>query len=44
MNTQRHYTDYLQDMLDACLKAALFTKDMSFDEFSRDEKTQYAII
>jgi uncharacterized protein with HEPN domain len=44
MKSDRVYNDYFQDMLDACLKATDFISDKSFDEFERDEKTQYAVI
>ena len=40
MKSERVYNDYLQDMLDACLKATNFISDKSFEEFARDEKTQ----
>lgn len=44
MKSERVYNDYLQDMLDACLKAADFISGRTFDEFESDEKTQYAVI
>ncbi len=44
MKADRVYSDYLQDMLDACLKAINFISDMSFEEFAIDEKTQFAVI
>ncbi len=44
MKSRHIYSYYLQDMLDASLKATTFTKDMSFEEFEKDEKTQYAVI
>ncbi len=44
MKSRPIYSDSLQDMLDACLKATSFTKGMSFEEFVKDEKTQYAVI
>ncbi len=44
MKSERIYSDYLQDMFDACLKAIKFISDKSFEEFSRDEKTQFAVI
>jgi uncharacterized protein with HEPN domain len=37
-------TDYLQDMLDACIKATDFIRVMSFQDFVSDEKTQFAVI
>jgi len=44
MKSERVFRDYLQDMLDACLKASSFISDMSFEEFASDEKTQFAVI
>jgi uncharacterized protein with HEPN domain len=44
MKSERAFGDYLQDMLDACLKASSFISNVSFDEFNRDEKTQFAVI
>jgi uncharacterized protein with HEPN domain len=44
MKSERIYSVYLQDMLDACLKAIHFISDKSFEEFARDEKTQFAVI
>jgi uncharacterized protein with HEPN domain len=44
MKSDRVYNDYLQDMLDACLKAIHFISVMSFEEFVMDEKTQFAVI
>jgi uncharacterized protein with HEPN domain len=44
MKPPRVYTDYLRDMLDACIKVTQFTQDMSFDDFNNDEKTQFAVI
>ena len=44
MRSERTFSDYLQDMLNACLKASSFISDISFEEFVRDEKTQFAVI
>ena len=44
MKSQRVILDYLQDMLDACLKAIQFTQNMTFDEFIKDDKTQFAVV
>lgn len=44
MKSERVYSDYLQDMLAACLKAIDFITDMSFEKFTTDEKTQFAVI
>ncbi len=44
MKSERSYSDYLQDMLDASIKARNFIKGMSAEEFARDEKTQFAVI
>ncbi len=44
MKSGRVDTDYLQDMLDACIKATDFIKNISLAEFVGDEKTQFAVI
>ncbi len=36
MNSNRVYSDYLEDILDAIIKAADFIKDMTFDDFVKD--------
>jgi uncharacterized protein with HEPN domain len=36
--------DYLNDILQAIEKAKQFTSYISYEEFKRDEKTQYAVI
>jgi uncharacterized protein with HEPN domain len=38
------YVDYLNDILQAIDKAQQFTSNISYEEFKRDEKTQYAVI
>lgn len=35
---------YINDILDSIEKAQTFSGNMSFEEFNRDEKTQYAVI
>jgi uncharacterized protein with HEPN domain len=38
MNSNREYTDYLEDMLEAVAKAGQFVKDVDFKAFcSNDE-------
>jgi uncharacterized protein with HEPN domain len=44
MKLDRDYSDYLDDILDAIQKAADFVGDMSFEQFSKDDKTVFAVI
>ena len=44
MNSERIYADYLEDILDAITKVAKFIKGMTFDQFSADDKTAFAVI
>ena len=44
MSSDREYADYLEDILDAISKIANFIEGMTFDQFSRDDKTAYAVI
>jgi len=44
MKEGRSYRDYLADMLEAIGKAGQFVEGMSFDQFSKDDKTIYAVI
>ena len=44
MNSERIYADYLEDILDAITKVAKFIKGMTFDQFSADDKTTFAVI
>lgn len=44
MSAERIYADYLEDILDAITKVTKFIEGMSFDEFSSDDKTVYAVI
>lgn len=38
------FLDYIDDMLDAILKIEKFLSDFDFETFSKDDKTQYAVI
>jgi len=44
MKKERSHQDYLTDMLDAMSKARQFVAGMSFEQFSTDDKTVYAVI
>ena len=44
MKEGRSYRDYLADMLEAIGKARQFVEGMSFDQFSKDHKTIYAVL
>jgi len=44
MNTQRDYLDYLNDIYDSINKGIAFINGMSYEDFSKDEKTQFALI
>ncbi|MCK9299120.1 MAG: DUF86 domain-containing protein, partial [Methanoculleus sp.] len=39
----RNTLDYLDDILDAVDKIEVFTQGMSYEEFSEDDKTVYAV-
>jgi uncharacterized protein with HEPN domain len=39
----RDFRDYLEDMLGAAEKALTFTEGMSWEQFTADEKTQFAV-
>ncbi|MCF8033716.1 MAG: DUF86 domain-containing protein [Desulfarculaceae bacterium] len=41
---KRDYADYIADMAESAKDIMAFTKGMTFDEFSADKKTQYAVI
>ena len=43
MKTPRSTLDYLDDILDAAGKIETFTRGMSYEEFSGDDKTIYAV-
>ena len=38
------YLDYIKDMLESAEKAIAFVGDMSYEEFSEDDKTTYAVV
>jgi uncharacterized protein with HEPN domain len=44
MKSQRDYSDYLNDIYDSINKGISFTDELSFDDFIKDEKTQFALI
>lgn len=44
MKSNREYTDYLKDILDAIEKVQQFVEEMDFEKFSRDSKTIFAVI
>ncbi len=44
MKRERSHRDYLIDMLDAMSKAMRFVEGMSFDQFSADDKTIFAVV
>lgn len=44
MTMERDYFDYLEDILDSITKVSRFIEGMSFSEFEKDDKTQYAVI
>lgn len=44
MTHGRTYVDYLSDILDAIEKVAQFIQGMTFEEFSKDDKTLFAVI
>lgn len=44
MSMKRIYLDYIQDMLTSAEKALDFTKGMDYAQFSKDEKTHFAVI
>jgi len=44
MTHRRVYLDYICDMLESAEKALHFVSGMGYDEFTRDEKTIYAVI
>ncbi|KUK98872.1 MAG: Uncharacterized protein XE10_1953, partial [Methanoculleus marisnigri] len=43
MTAPRNTLDYLDDILDAVEKIAIFTREMSYEEFFEDDKTVYAV-
>lgn len=44
MNAGRVYLDYLNDILESIEKISGFIDQMTYQEFSRDDKTQFAVI
>lgn len=44
MKNIRKSSDYLYDIAEAIEKGISFINEMSFEEFSKDEKTQYALV
>jgi uncharacterized protein with HEPN domain len=44
MKDQRDYTDFLNDIYNSINKGIAFINGMSYEDFSKDEKTQYALI
>lgn len=44
MSPERIYLDYIRDMLENAEKAMQFVEGMNFDEFSKDDKTHYAVV
>ncbi|MGY4707502.1 HepT-like ribonuclease domain-containing protein [Candidatus Bipolaricaulota sp. J31] len=43
MNAKRSGLDYLRDILEMMEKIEAFIRGMDFDEFERDEKTNFAV-
>ncbi len=41
---KRDFIVYLKDMIDSSSKGINFISNMTYDEFIKDEKTQYALI
>ena len=44
MTGDRIYVDYLEDLLDGLRKSRQFVAGMDFEQFSKDDKTVYAVI
>ncbi len=44
MSAERTHLDYLEDILDAVEKVALFIQGLTFEQFARETKTTYAVI
>ena len=44
MSKKRNIRIYLEDLLEASEKIRVYTKDMGFEEFARDEKTKDAVL
>jgi hypothetical protein len=44
MNSNREYTDYLEDILEAATKARQFVKDVDFKAFCANNEKVFAVI
>lgn len=44
MKNQRDYLVYLNDIYDSVNKGIAFINEMTYEDFSKDEKTQFALI
>lgn len=44
MTQDRDATIYLDDIVDAALKATQFVQGLSFEEFERDDRTVFAVV
>jgi len=44
MSAERTHIDYLADILDAIEKVMRFIEGMNFEEFSKDDKTVFAVV
>ena len=44
MKKKRDYTIFLKDMFDSSQKVINFITGMNFEDFSKDEKTQYSLV
>lgn len=42
--SDRTYLDYLADILDSLAKAQVFVAGMTLEDFSRDDKSSYAVV
>jgi len=44
MNKQRNFKIYLNDIYESIKKGISFIKNMEYEEFQKDEKTQFALV
>jgi uncharacterized protein with HEPN domain len=44
MSKKRTYIDYFRDVVEQIEKIEIFIKDLSYDDFIKDERTVYAVI
>ena len=44
MKNKRDYLDYLNDMYESINKGIAFISEMTYEDFRKDEKTQFALI